>query len=87
MSEPANNVAKFTGNTENAREHVTFAVADLAAEFAKAYEVGYRAGLNDLDPSPSERMRLLTYHSLSYQTRVDLYEAIIRTHLERGRVA
>ena len=75
-------VAKFTGDTTNAREHVTFAIADLAREFAKAYEVGYRNGLNDMNPHPAEKARLLTSHLLSFETRADLYEAMLRAQLQ-----
>lgn len=79
------NVSRFTGNTEGARTHVTFAIDDLARDYAKAYEVGYRNGLNDVNPTPAEKTRLLTHHLLSYETRVNLYEAIIRAQLEAKR--
>lgn len=78
-------IAKFTGDTTNARTHVTFAIDDLARDYAKAYEVGYRNGLNDVNPTPAEKTRLLTNHLLSYETRVNLYEAIIRAQIEGKR--
>lgn len=75
MSEPSN-VARFTGNTENAREHISISVELLARKMAEVHEVGYRSGLSDGRVSDMESARLLSRHSLSFEVRVNLYIAM-----------
>jgi len=72
----ASNIARFTGNTEKARDHVTLSVEVLARKMAEAHEVGYRSGLNDARASDWERLRLMNNHHYTFETRVNLYIAM-----------
>lgn len=86
MTEPSN-IARFTGNTEKARDHVTLPIEDMARILAEAEDLGYRRALIDGRVADHEANRLRTNHWQMFQIRVNLYRALWHSKIKSGSVA
>lgn len=66
------------------REHVHISIEDLAAELAKAHDVGYRGALTDANIDPLTRSRLVNELWSMSEMRARFYEAMLQGMFAKG---